>query len=63
MDPSISTISIKHHVIGVTVGLINEGLKSLEKKIECERFMNSFVNTSVFFFIFMYILTGLISVQ
>ena len=53
MDPSISTISIKHHVIGVTVGLINEGLKSLEKKkeIECERFMNYFVNTSVFFYI------------
>ena len=32
MDPSISTISIKHHVIGVTVGVINEGLKSWKKK-------------------------------
>ena len=32
VDPSISTISIKHHVIGVTVGVINEGLKSWKKK-------------------------------
>ena len=48
VDPTISTISIQHHhVIGVTVELINEGLKSWKKKIERERFINSFVNTSV----------------
>ena len=36
-----------HNAVRATVGLINEGLKSYKKKIECEGFMNSFVNTIV----------------
>ena len=32
VDPSTSTFSMKHHVLGVTVGLIHEGLKSWKKK-------------------------------
>ena len=35
-----------HNAVRATVGLNNEGLKSW-KKIECEGFMNSFVNTIV----------------
>ena len=41
---------MQHYVLGVTVGLMNEGLKSWKKKeIECDGFMNSFENLSVFY--------------
>ena len=52
VDPSTSTFSMKHHVLGVTVGLIHEGLKSWKKKRNLMWWIYEFLCKHICFFIF-----------